>query len=187
MSFDHKPTATTKCSVVVNPTEAFRIPVSLPERNASAKVKRLLHQRQINLRLILLEVGVFLGLFVVTLLLQRASGAHSAALGAEPDEASHYATGVMVHDYFVRGLPGNPLTFAKEFYIHYPRVAFGLWPPLFHLCSGVWMLAFGTGRMSIMVMLAALTAIWAWLLYRTIGTPTCWSATQPNLHISSYD
>ncbi len=108
-------------------------------------------------RLIPPDAAVLLILFVVTLSLQWASGAHSAALGAQPDEASHYVTGVMVRDYITRGLPGNPVTFAKDFYVHYPRVAFGLWPPLFHMLSGVWMLAFGTDRMSVMFLLAALT------------------------------
>ena len=136
----------------------------------SIKVKRLLHERRSTLRLILLDAAMFVFLFGVTLLLQGASGAHSAALGVEPDESAHYVTGVMVHDYIGRGFPGNPLTFAKEFYVHYPRVAFGLWPPLFHVCSGVWMLAFGTGRSSVMFMLAALTTSWAWFLYR-MGRP----------------
>jgi len=129
-------------------------------------VKRLLSEHRITLRLILPDVAVLLILFLMILLLQWASGAHAGALGAEPDEASHYVTGVMVHDYIAHGLPGNPLTFAKEFYVHYPRVAFGLWPPLFHVWSAVWMLIFGTGRMSIMFMLVALTALWAWFFYR---------------------
>jgi len=100
----------------------------------------MLQDRQVTLsrlRLILRDAAVFLIILLVTLLLQWGSGAHSAALGAEPDEASHYVTGVMIRDYIARGLPGNPVTFAKDFYIHYPRVAFGLWPPLFHLLSGV--------------------------------------------------
>ena len=120
--------------------------------------------------LILRDAAVFLIILLVTLLLQLRSGAHSAALGAEPDEASHYVTAVMVRDYIARGLPGNPVTFAKDFYIHYPRVAFGLWPPLFHLLSGVWMLAFGTDRTSIMFLLAAFTTAWAFIFYRVSRT-----------------
>ena len=116
-------------------------------------------------RLILRDAAVFLIIFLATLLLQRGSGAHSAAFGAEPDEPSHYVTGVMIRDYIARGLPGNPVTFAKNFYIHYPRVAFGLWPPLFHLLSGVWMLAFGTNRTSVMFLLVAFTTAWAFIFY----------------------
>jgi hypothetical protein len=119
---------------------------------------------------ILRDAAVFLIILLVTLSLQLRSGAHSAALGAEPDEASHYVTAVMVRDYIARGLPGNPVAFAKDFYIHYPRVAFGLWPPLFHLVSGVWMLAFGTNRTSIMLLLVAFTTAWAFMFYRISRT-----------------
>ncbi|MGI8919323.1 MAG: hypothetical protein ACR2H6_12055, partial [Pyrinomonadaceae bacterium] len=121
-------------------------------------------------RRVQLDAARLLIIFALTLLFQWASGAHYAALGAEPDEASHYVTGVMIRDYVACGLPNNPITFAKDFYVHYPRVAFGLWPPLFHMLSGVWMLAFGTDRMSVMFLLAALTAIWAFIFYR-IGRP----------------
>jgi Dolichyl-phosphate-mannose-protein mannosyltransferase len=132
-------------------------------------VKHRLQDPQITpnrLHLILRDAGVFVIILLVTLFLQWKSGAYSAALGAEPDEASHYVTGVMIRDYIARGLPGNPVTFAKDFYIHYPRVAFGLWPPLFHLMSGVWMLAFGTNRTSIMLLLLAFTTAWAFVFYR---------------------
>lgn len=139
---------------------------------ASATVNRLLHARQVTLSALLLDVALLLFFLGVALSLQWASGAHSSAFGAEPDESSHYVTGVMVRDYIARGLPGNPVTFAKNFYVHYPRVAFGLWPPLFHLWSGVWMLAFGTGRMSVMFMLAVLTAVWVFIFYR-IARPVC--------------
>ncbi|WP_411705294.1 ArnT family glycosyltransferase, partial [Edaphovirga cremea] len=117
-------------------------------------------------RLILLDAAALLTILVVTLLLQWASGAYSSAFGAEPDESSHYVTGVMVRDYIVRGLPGNPVTFAKDFYLHYPRVAFGIWPPLFNVFSGLWMLPFGTGRISVLFLLAALTAIWSFIFYK---------------------
>ena len=127
-----------------------------------------------RLRLILRDAALFLVILLLTLSLQWGSGAHSAAFGAEPDEASHYVTGVMIRDYVARGLPGNPVTFAREFYLHYPRVAFGLWPPLFHLLSGVWMLAFGTDRMSIMFLLVSFTTAWAFIFYlisrRALGT-----------------
>ena len=119
-------------------------------------------------RLILLDAAALLTILVVTLSLQWASGAHSSAFGAEPDESSHYVTGVMVRDYIARGLPGNPVTFAKDFYLHYPRVAFGIWPPLFPVSSGLWMLTFGTGRISALFLLGAITTIWAFIFYRFV-------------------
>jgi 4-amino-4-deoxy-L-arabinose transferase-like glycosyltransferase len=108
-------------------------------------------------------VSLLLG---VTLCLQLASGAYTSAFGAEPDEASHYVTAVMIRDYIVQGLPGAPVSFAKNFYLHYPRVAFGLWPPLFHILSGLWMVVFGVSRSSVMFLLATFTVCWAWIFFR---------------------
>ncbi len=146
-------------------------------------MKHPLRDRQVThsrLHFILRDAAVFLIILLLTLLLQWRSGAHSTSFGAEPDEASHYVTSVMIRDYIARGLPGNPVTFAKDFYIHYPRVAFGLWPPLFHLLSGVWMLAFGTDRTSILFLLVAFTTAWAFIFYLisrtalgTIGAAVC--------------
>lgn len=146
-------------------------------------MKHLFRDRQVThrpLHLILRDAAVLLIILLVTLSLQWASGAHSAAFGAEPDEASHYVTSVMIRDYIAGGLPGNPVTFAKDFYIHYPRVAFGLWPPLFHVFSGLWMLAFGATRTSILFLLAAFTTAWAFIFYLisrtalgTIGAAVC--------------
>ena len=127
------------------------------------------HERRVLLppvRQVLATTAVLGIILATTLLLQRASGAYAASFGAEADEASHYVTAVMIRDYLVQGFPGNPVTFAKSFYLHYPRVGFGLWPPLMHVCSGIWMLAFGAGRTSIMSLLAILTSTWAFVFYR---------------------
>ncbi len=151
----------------------------LPSLNKSTirngTVRHLLQDRQVSrIRRVVRGAAVFLIILLVTLSLQWGSGAYSAALGAEPDEPSHYVTSVMIRDYIAGGLPGNPVAFAKNFYIHYPRVAFGLWPPLFHLLSGVWMLVFGTSRASILFLLAAFTTTWAFIFYlisrRALGT-----------------
>ncbi|HSE20457.1 MAG TPA: glycosyltransferase family 39 protein, partial [Pyrinomonadaceae bacterium] len=119
-----------------------------------------------RIRRIVIELGFISLLFAVTVCLQRASGAYTSAFGAEPDEASHYVTAVMIRDYILHGLPHGPVSFAKNFYLHYPRVAFGLWPPLFHILSGLWMVVFGVSRNSVMFLLAAFTVCWAWIFYR---------------------
>ena len=51
-------------------------------------------------------------------------------LAFHPDEAAHFATGIMVYDYVTTGIGENPIEFAKSFYVRYPKVAFGQWPPL---------------------------------------------------------
>ena len=49
------------------------------------------------------------------------------------DEGSHYVSGLMVHDYVADKLPGSPIAYATRYYIHYPKVGIGHWPPLYYL------------------------------------------------------
>ncbi|MBX9603086.1 MAG: glycosyltransferase family 39 protein [Bryobacteraceae bacterium] len=105
--------------------------------------------------------------------LQVSSAAYRGGFGSQPDEAAHYVTALMVRDYLADGFPQDPLSFAKQYYLHYPRVAFGLWPPLFHLLSGLWMLVFGVDRTTVLMLQAAITALWGMLFFyfahRNIG------------------
>jgi hypothetical protein len=168
-----KPAGSSPVYATIRPRHPF-LSINYPfvtarSAKASAKGKRLFHERRLvfpSVPSLLTTAAVLVIIFVITLLLQRASGAYSGSFGAESDEASHYVTSIMVRDYLAQGLPGNPVTFAKNFYVHYPRVGFGLWPPLFHVGPGLWMLAFGVGRTSIMSLLAILTTIWAIVFYQ---------------------
>lgn len=94
--------------------------------------------------------------------------AYRSEFGAEPDEAAHYVTGLMVRDYIAAGCPGNPLKFANKFYEHYPKVALGHWPPGFYAAQAAWTLPFGASRTSILVFMALLTALLAWTTYLVI-------------------
>src|SRR6202012_276509 len=48
--------------------------------------------------------------------------------------------------------------FAKNYYVHFPKVAIGHWPPLFHIIQGTWMLAFGRNKGSVLVLMALMAA-----------------------------
>jgi hypothetical protein len=61
----------------------------------------------------------------------------------------------MVYDYLLGGVAEAPMAFAKRFYDHYPKVALGNWPPGFYLIQSVWMLAFGSGTVAVMGLMAA--------------------------------
>jgi 4-amino-4-deoxy-L-arabinose transferase-like glycosyltransferase len=114
------------------------------------------------------RLTVFLGLWLVVTSLQWWSGAFTGAFGSQPDEPSHYVTGVMIRDYIAAGFPWNPIQFAENFYLHYPRVAFGIWPPLFHLAYGAWMFIFGDHRQSVLALVATVTASWGYLFFRIL-------------------
>jgi hypothetical protein len=52
----------------------------------------------------------------------------------------------MIRDHLAQDFLGSPLPFAKEYYLHYPKVALGAWPPGFHFTEAIWMLLFSPSR-----------------------------------------
>ena len=108
---------------------------------------------------------LFFALFLsATVALQVAGGCYRSEFDGYPDESAHYITGLMVHDYLASGSPvhpsgqENPLRFAENFYVHYPKVSIGHWPPLFYLLQAAWMLVFSISRVSILALMAVTTA-----------------------------
>jgi len=131
--------------------------IALPVETVRPRVRRLMT-----------NVAIFLGLWVMVTSLQWCSGGFAGAFGSEADEPSHYVTGLMIRDYIGAGFPGSPMEFAENFYLHYPRVAFGLWPPLFHFAYGAWMFVFGDHRESVLALLATVTAFWGYAFFRIL-------------------
>jgi 4-amino-4-deoxy-L-arabinose transferase-like glycosyltransferase len=110
-------------------------------------------------------IGAFVLFLIIVVALQLASGAYQAEFGGYPDEPAHYVTSLMVHDY-VAGLNwGSPLHFAQQYYHHYPKVAFGHWPPFFYVVQATWMLLFSTSRASVRLEIAFTTAFLAYSVY----------------------
>ncbi len=128
---------------------------------------RLSQSRAIGWKL--LVVGA--GFWTLAACLQWRAGAFSAEFGSHPDEAAHYITGLMIRDYVASGNLASPIPYAKQYYLHYPKVAIGAWPPLFHLTEGFWTLLFTPSKSSVLLFEALLTAILAtsvcWLLRRS--------------------
>src|SRR5258705_5496858 len=94
----------------------------------------------------LLAFALFVG---VTVALQILGGAYQAEFGGYPDEPAHYVTSLMVRDYIAGMDYTDPMTFARNYYAHYPKVAIGHWPPFLYLIQGLWMLVLPTSRTSI--------------------------------------
>ncbi|GEM_PF-6653638 len=96
---------------------------------------------------------------------QWRSGAYSMETVRHSDESAHLLNSVMVRDYLVLGLGENPLEFVKRYYLHYPAVAPLVWPPLFHVAAGVWMLVFGASATSAMVFVGLTGALALFLFF----------------------
>lgn len=104
-------------------------------------------------------------LAAIILCLQWLGPAFTNESGAFPDEGSHFMSGIMVHDYLVDSMAASPMEFAENYYIHYPKVAIGQWPPLFYLVQALWMVIFTVSRNSIVFLLAVITTLIAFTIY----------------------
>ena len=102
--------------------------------------------------------------FLLVVVMNWQRGAFSSGLGSYNDEAAHAISGIMIHDYLVQRDPLDPLAYAKDYYLHYPKVAVGQWPPVFHLLLGLWTLLFGVSRISLILFPSAVSALVATLL-----------------------
>ena len=113
-----------------------------------------------------LFIGV--GFLAVAVGLQYAAGAYHSEFGGYPDEAAHYVTGLMVHDYALSGFSQPPVAFAENYYLHYPRVSLGHWPPFFYLVQTAWSLLFSVSRTSLLLLMAVVSSLLALTLWRAL-------------------
>ncbi len=106
---------------------------------------------------ILVPLMAALVLAAITALLVIAAGAPWRELSATPDEASHFVTSLMIRSYLIDGLGTLPHEFAMTYYLHYPKVAFGIWPPTFHFLLAGWMFLAGTTLATALVFVSLIT------------------------------
>src|SRR5262245_42475830 len=111
--------------------------------------------------------------FVVAVALQAFGGAFRSEFGGADDEAAHYVTGLMVRDYIGALRLASPMRFAEDYYIHYPQVALGHWPPFFYVVQAAWTLPFSPSRLSMFLMMSLLTTLLAGTVYHVIRSEFC--------------
>jgi hypothetical protein len=78
------------------------------------------------------------------------------------DEPSHFLNGYFISSYLRDHFGSNPLAFATDFYIHYPKISIGHWPPAYYGLLGTIFLVLPPTYTSIFilnVLVAALPAI----------------------------
>lgn len=105
-------------------------------------------------------------LFAATAALAWHSGTFHSEFGRYADEGMHFVTGLLVQDFLTSGQWSHPMAFALNYYLHFPKVALGNWPPGFSLMQSAWSLVFGVSRTSELWGMILLTAWLAWLVYR---------------------
>jgi len=104
-------------------------------------------------------------LFGIAVGLQGVNGSLQSDIGASPDEPAHVVTGLMVHDYLAQRDPAHPIDYAKNYYLHYPKVAIGQWPPAFYVLQASWGFVFGSTRTSLLMLMAVMSAASALLVF----------------------
>ncbi len=102
---------------------------------------------------------------LVLLAIQISGGAFEAEFTGYPDEPAHFVSGLMIYDYLTSLPWRNPIDWAGQYYLHYPKVAIGHWPPGYHVMEALWWLLLGPSRASAMLLqwvigIAALTALY---------------------------
>ena len=122
------------------------------------------------------QAAIAVCLLAVILLLQWRGGAYGAEPATQGDEAAHVVTGLMVHDYLVSGKRGNPMRYAENYYLHYPQVALGHWPPVFYGVQALWMLAIPPSRTAILLLLAFLAAVICFRVFQVTARAAPWPA-----------
>ena len=112
-----------------------------------------------------ITVAVAAGLLATVLALQWARHAYSAELSGA-DEPAHFITALLIRDYLHAGVPASPIAYAENYYLHYPKVAFGMWPPVFHAVAAAWMLVLPATVASVRVLIAVIVAMAGLLAFR---------------------
>lgn len=110
-------------------------------------------------------LGIVSLLFAEVFLLQWLGGAYGSGFGGHPDEAAHFVSSLMVRDFLPQLGSAHPMAFAQSYYLHFPKVAIGNWPPLLYGVAGAWFLLFGASRASALVFIAILVGATACAVY----------------------
>jgi len=133
---------------------------------ASSRWGSVVGLRLIVTALLLLPLAIFL---------QIVGGGYASDLNGA-DEASHYINGLLIHDYVAEGLPGNPIAYAIQYYIHFPKVAIGHWPPFFYVVEAAFFFPAGPSPATALLLQAVIAAGIAALVGLVIGGVDGWLA-----------
>lgn len=106
--------------------------------------------------------------FAFAVTLQRWGGAYGTELSGYPDEPAHFVSGVMASRYLATLPPAPMVPFAADYYIHYPKVAIGHWPPVFYVVQGIWFLLLGVSRTSVLLLAALISSLVSLTLFAVV-------------------
>ena len=94
------------------------------------------------------------------------SGAWQAGFSGA-DEPAHFLNSYFIAEYARTSLGANPLAFATEYYLHYPKISIGHWPPAYYALLSPFFLLLPANphtALALNLLLSALPAMLAGLL-----------------------
>jgi hypothetical protein len=94
-----------------------------PQMTAEPHILRSRATGQLQLAAASLALAMIVGTLFVWI-----SGAWTAGFSGA-DEPAHFLNSYFIAEYLRTGFGSNPLAFATEFYLHYPKISVGHWPP----------------------------------------------------------
>lgn len=84
-----------------------------------------------NKEILFIVMAAYLFALVVGFVTGTVSHASRAGFSGA-DEPSHFLNGVFVGTYLKQHVLSNPLAYAVDYYIHYPKISIGHWPPAYY-------------------------------------------------------
>lgn len=102
--------------------------------------------------------------FLIAANVQDLRGAFHSGMGAHNDEPAHVVTGVMASEYLANHAFTHPLRFAEDYYLHYPKVVMGHYPPVFYGIQALWMNVFGISGGSLIMLMSLMMALVATMI-----------------------
>ncbi len=127
-----------------------------------------------------LRWAVFALLAALAVVLGRADR-DTPEFGRHPDEAAHFITGTLVHDWVKAGFPCPVVDYALRYYARYPKVALGHWPPVYYCVQGIWYTIFGVSRESATALTSTISVVFLVVLFeclrRRVAAPAAFLAS----------
>ena len=111
---------------------------------------------------------IFIAFVAVAIGLQIVRGAYRAELSSYPDESAQAVAGIAVERYMAHNLGRSPLGYMRNYYLHYPKVAIGHWPPLLYIAEAGAMLVLSPSKYALLGLQALFAGILACLLLREL-------------------
>ena len=90
------------------------------------------------------------------------------------DEASHFLNSYLIWSYLTQALGHNPLTYATDFYVHYPKISIGHWPPLYYVFLSVFFFVLPHTPWPFLLVNLVVGVLPVWLIARVVRQTAGW-------------